>query len=241
MGRIIKAPDIKIERNYNIVEREKVLRHAEDEAAELIDAVRTEADRIREEALQEAESMREASAAELESMRAELETENAEIREQQRQQGHQEGLNQGLEDARKQVAGLIADFKKMIAEGQRIYEGMFRDQEPEIRQLVCDVIARVLQQKIETDDEIVVRIARECLNQTADRKTVRILVNPEDKQKIEEWVPEFLSHFDDLEKIEVAVDPRVGRAGVMIESPSGGVDGRVDKQVDILTDAILEE
>lgn len=241
MSRVIKAPNIQLERNYNVVEREKVLRHAEDEASELIVAARAEADQIREEAREEAEALRNAVQQEMDELKTQLEEENAAVREQTREQGHQKGLEQGLQDARKEVSGLVQQFKAMMAEGQSILEGMFRDQEPEIRSIICGAMSRILQQKLEEDDQIAARIAQECIHQAADRKTIRILVHEDDKAAIEEWAPEFMKEFDDLEKIDIAVDPRVGKGGVMIDSPSGGIDGRLESQMKILTDTIENE
>ncbi|MDP8245526.1 MAG: FliH/SctL family protein [Candidatus Hinthialibacter antarcticus] len=241
MSRIIKAPNIQFERDYNIVERDKVMRHAEDEAAELIDAVRVESERVREEAHEEAEALRNAAQQELEEMKAQLEEENAAVREQAKEQGHQEGLNQGLQESKQQIAGLVQQLKAMTVEGQAILEGMFRDQEPEIRSIICDAMSRILQLKLEEDDQIAVRITQECIQQTADRKSIRILLHEDDKAAVEEWAPEFMKEFDDLEKIDIAVDPRVDKGGVMIDSPSGGIDGRIETQLDILTDTIENE
>ena len=58
---------------------------------------------------------------------------------------------------KKKTAGLLRDLQTMLAEGQQILEGMFREQEPEIKKLVCTIVADVIQAKIEEDDEIVVR------------------------------------------------------------------------------------
>lgn len=241
MSRVIKAPNIQLERNYNIVERDKVMRHAEEDAAELIASVHAESERIREEALEEAEAFRNAAQQELEEMKAQLEEENLALREQAKEEGRQEGLNQGLQEAKQQIAGLVQQLKALMAEGQTILEGMFRDQEPEIRSMICAALSRILQLKLEEDDQIVVRVTQECINQTADRKSIRILINEDDKAAVEEWVPVFMKEFDDLEKVDIAVDPRVGKGGVMIDSPSGGIDGRLETQMDILTDTIESE
>lgn len=238
MGRIIKAPNVQNERNYNIVERDKVLRHAEDEAAELIEAVTQEANRIREEAEAEAEALRNAAQEEMEAHKAELEAENAAAREEAVAQGRQAGYDQGIQDAKKEAAECMQTFRSLMAEGQSMLEGMFRDQEPEIREIISIALSRILKEKIEADDEVVARVAMECIGQAAERKAIRILVNEEDKGTIEKWVPEFIQRFDDLDKVDVAVDSRVGRGGVIVESSSGGIDGRVDKQLEQLQETI---
>lgn len=239
MARIIKAPNVKLDRGFNVVEREKVLMRAEDEAAALLQAIHEEAEAIRQQASADAEALQAAVQEETEAMRQQAQQEAEAIKEQAKAEGHREGVAQGEEEARIQAAGILKEMRGMMAEGQKLLEAMFRDQEQEIRQLVCDIASRVLQAKIEIDDEAVTRIARECIHQAADRKKLRILVHPDDQAKIEAWAPHFIQTFDDIETVSIDVDARVGRGGVMIETSSGGVDGRVEKQKEIIDDALL--
>lgn len=240
MARIIKAPNVRLDRSYNVVEREKVLQHAEDEAAALLEAIQQEADSIRDMANQEAESLQQAAQQEVEDMRAQAQAEIEAAKEEARAQGHAEGLQSGQAEARNQVAAALKTLAALTADGQRILEGMFRDQESEIRELIADVVSRVIQEKIDKDDQVVVRIAKECINQAAERKNIRILVNENDKAIVEEWAPSFSQSFDEIENVTVDVDPRVDKGGVMIETTSGGVDGRVSRQTEIYTDSITE-
>lgn len=240
MARIIKAPNVRLEKQYNVVERERVLQHAEDEAAALLQAVQQEADHIREMANQEAAALQQAAQSEMEDMRNQARAEIDQAREEAREQGFNEGLQQGQAEARKQVESSLQALKSMMAEGQQILEGMFRDQETEIRALVADVVSRVIQETVETDNELVTRVARACIHEAADRKNLRILVHPEDREMIEQWSETLSTLFDDIEKITIEDDGRVGKGGVMIETASGGVDGRIDKQTDIYKDTITD-
>ncbi len=241
MPRIIKAPNVKEQNNnpYRIVEREKVLRHAEEEASEIIAAAQEQEQMILQDASSQAEEILAAANEEKEAILNQAREEGETIKQNAHDEGWQEGLNQGTQEARQQVAGVLQNLKKMITEGQRILEGMFRDQEQEIRHLVCEIISRVIQQKIEDDDEIVVRVAKECIGMAADRQTVRICVHPDDKAKIEEWKDEFIRMFDDIEKVTIEIDTRVQKGGVIIESGTGGIDGRIDKQLELVEETIL--
>jgi len=234
MARIIKAPNIRNERDYPVVEREKVIRMAEDEADEIRSEAQREYDNLIQAAEMQAQEIKAAAEQEMESLRAQAQAEAQEAKEQSRQQGYEEGLKQGQAEARKQVQDIIKDFKGKMTEAQQILEGMFVEQEQEIRALVSHIVGRVIQEKLEADDEIVVRVAKECIRMAADRKTLRILVHPNDQQKIEEWAPEFTRLFDDSEKISIEVDSRVGQGGVIVESGAGGIDGRIEKQIEIL-------
>lgn len=239
MVRIIKAPNVKQERSYRIIEPEKVLRHADDQAAEILEQAHAQEEAILRDAAEQADAIVADAEQQAEEIRAQAQVDAEEAREQARQEGYQEGYNQGMTEARQQVSGIVNELKQTIVQGQKILQGMIQDQETEIRQLVVQIAGRVIQLKIEEDDEVVVRVAQECIRQAADRQTVRVLVHPDDQKKVEEWAPEFTQMFDDIEKITIESDPRVKRGGVIIESGAGGVDGRIDKQTEILNHAVL--
>ncbi|MEW6237691.1 MAG: FliH/SctL family protein [Candidatus Omnitrophota bacterium] len=239
MARIIKAPNVQEAKPYPIVERDKVLRHANEEAADIIAAAQQQEESILISASQQGDEIVAGAKQEAEGIIADAQAEGEQIKEAAREEGAALGLQQGLDEAREQAASILQEMAGMMAEGQRILEGKFQEQEQEIRELVAEIVSRVVQEKIALDDEIVVRVARECIRIAADRQSVRILVHPDDKAKIEEWVPQFTQMFDDIEKLSIASDPRVGRGGVIIESGTGGVDGRIEKQVEILNETLI--
>lgn len=235
MARIIKAPNVRTERPYNVVEREKVIRHAEEEAADILRAAREREEQILTGAAEEAEGILEAARQEAEAIKAKAEEAAAAAREAARAEGEKQGIEQGVAKGREQASETLKTLKSMIAEGQRILEGMFVDNEAEIRRLVCEIVSRVVQKTIEDDNETAARVAAECIRHAADRQTVRVLTHPDDKAAVEAWAPEYMRMFDDIETITIDTDPRVRRGGVLIETNAGGVDGRAEKQVEILS------
>ena len=239
MARIIKAPNVHQDRPYRIVERDKVLRHVDDEAAEILEGAHNQEEAILRDAAEQADGIIADAEQQVQEVMNQAQADADAVREQAKQEGFQQGQTQGLADAQKQVSGVVNDLKKMIAQGQSILQGMIQDQEEEIRKLVAEIVGRVIQLKIEADDEIVVRVAKECIRQAADRQNVRVLVHPDDKAKVEEWAPEFSRMFDDIERITIDADPRVQKGGVIVESGAGGIDGRIDKQVEILNNTVL--
>lgn len=226
------------DKDYRVVERDKVLRHAEDEAMDIVQSAQGEYDSIIENAKQEAEKLLNDTAQEAQGILDEAQQEADQQKGEAFDKGYQDGLSKGEQEARKKVEGLLKELQAMIKEGQQILEGMFRDQEQEIKKLVCDIVSRVVQDKIGEDDEIVVRIAKECIGMAADRMSIRILIHPDNKEKIEEWYPKFTQMYDDIDKVSIEVDPRVDPGGVIIESGTGGIDGRIDKQLQIFNDTV---
>lgn len=241
MARIIKAPNVREEKPYRVVERHKVLKHADEEAAEILSKAQQQEQNILQGASQQADEIIANTQNEAQTIISEAQTEAENIKEQARQEGHQEGVQQGIQDAKNQAFEVLHELQNMVSEGKQILEEMFVDQEQEIRKLVSNIVSQVIKKKVEEDDEVVVRIAKECISLAADRQSLRILVHPDEKEKIEQWCPHFVQMFDEIEKVTVDTDPRVNRGGVIIESGTGGIDGRIDKQTDIYHNTVTNQ
>ncbi len=239
MARIIKAPNVRLEKPFNVVDRVETLLHAEEEAALIIRAAQEREESILTNASQQADGIAESAKTEADEIIAQAKIDGEAIKEEARKQGFEDGLKQGREEAVKQAAGVIQNLRSMVVEGKAILEAMFRDQEPVIRKLVCDIVSRVVRKTIEEDNDTVVRVTSDAIKLAADRQTLQVLVHPDDREKIEEWVPEFTRLFDEIDSISIEADTRVNRGGVIIESGTGGVDARIEKQVEILNDAVL--
>ena len=230
MSRVIKAPNVREARPMSIVNREMVLRYVEDEAQQ-----------IREQAEVEAQDMISSAQVQVDEILAEARAQAEGIRESAREEGMQKGDAAGRRQVRTEVAGLMADLANMLKEGRQTLEDMIVQQEREIRRLVAQIASKVVQQIVDEDHETVARIARECIRLTGDRQTLTILIHPEDHEIIEQYCPEYRVAFDNLEKIEIRDDLRVPRGGVIIETGSGGVDGRIHRQLGYIRETLVPE
>jgi len=85
--RIIKAPNVKQERSYRIVEPEKVLRHVDDQAAEILDQAHAQEEAILREAADQSDAIIADAEQQANEIRAQGQVEAEEAREQARQEG----------------------------------------------------------------------------------------------------------------------------------------------------------
>ncbi len=239
MARIIKAPHVNNEKPYNVVERHKVLKHAEDEAAEIIANAQEQEQMILQSAAEQADEIVQNAEKQAEEIKENANQETAQGREEGKQEGYNQGYQEGLNKVKQEGAELINTLKSLLQEGQSILETKFAEEEMEIRQLICDVVSRIVKKEINTDDQTVVRITKECIRTASERQNLHILVHPDDKELVEKWVPDFTRQFDEIEKITIAEDPRVDHGGVIIETRMGNIDGRIETQLQNFEDEIL--
>lgn len=239
MARIIKAPNVLNERPYQVVERHKFLKHVEDEAAEILGNAQEQEQMILQTAAEEAESIIQNAEAQAAEILQRVQDETAQSREEGKQEGFNEGYQAGIDAAKQEASELIQTLQSLLQEGQAVLENKFAEEEIEIRRLVCDIVGRIVKKEINTDDETVVRITTECIRMASERQNLEVLVHPEDRALIEQWVPEFVRRFDDVDKINIHEDPRVSKGGVIIETRMGNIDGRIETQLKNYEDNVM--
>ncbi len=241
MARVIKAPNVAVEGGYNIIDRNVTLQEAENRARSIMADARNQEKTILDTASAEAEKIIANAQAEGEQARKETENLISGIVANAEEEGTQRGIQQGLTEAKEQTARILSDLASMAAEANRQLQELFNDQEAEMRTFVADIVSRIVLEKVEEDDEIVLRTVKKCLEGASDRQRIRILISAADEEAVREHCDDFRHAFDDVEEISIETDPRVGRGGAMVETGYGSVDGRIDRQLGIVEETLNED
>jgi flagellar biosynthesis/type III secretory pathway protein FliH len=92
--------------------------------------------------------------------------------------------------------------------------------------------ARILGREAECDGELVVAMAERALAEARGRRRVTLRVNPADEARLREVGTGLAA--------AVRADPSVSRGGVVVETASGELDGRIEAQVEALRRALDE-
>ena len=152
------------------------------------------------------------------------------IREAARQEGYQQGFAQGDADARHQwhahVQSLAADAQDLV-DRRRIW---LRDAERDVLRLALLTAERILHREAR-NREALAALLHAALEQLADAAIVRIRVNPADATGLAAALG--------MPGLEVKPDAGIGVGGVIIETPTGRVDGRFVTQFRELAASVL--
>lgn len=241
MPRVIKAPQVKISRPMRIVDRERTLQYVEDEIRRMKKRADTDGQEMVDQSRAEAEQIIAQAQAEAEQIITQAQGQAGSIRETAKQEGNKQGEAAARQEVRKEVAGLMADLAHMIEEAHQTLVDIILNQEREIRRLVAQIASKVVLKTVGEDHETVARIARECISRATSRQSLTILIHPQDREIIEQYCPEYRVAFDDLEKIELQEDPRVSRGSVIVETATGGVDGRIHRQLAVVRETTVPD
>ncbi|MDI6823463.1 MAG: FliH/SctL family protein [Bacillota bacterium] len=165
--------------------------------------------------------------------------------EEARQRGEREGWEAGFaagqEAARAQVQQEAEETMHaalaLLEDARRERVMILRQARQDVVRMALDLAARILEREVSLSPEVVREQAAILLRRLEQGEKATLHVHPDDVAVIQPWLPELARACG--ANLEVAADPAVGRGGVMVETPHGYLDGRLDRQLRRLGEALL--
>jgi flagellar assembly protein FliH len=171
---------------------------------------------------------------EVHKLEAQLRREQEQSRRQGYDQGHKDGLDKGLAEARKVLKDLEGAIQDAIAQRARLLE----ESKQKILDLVLQISKKVTFEALEIDREATVALIEGVINQLVDRSRIRIKVHPSHLPIVEQHLDRFLSGSTAIKDIKIEADPRVRLGGCFIETPTGDIDARLESQFEVVADVL---
>lgn len=168
--------------------------------------------------------------AEAEAIRKAAHQESERIRELARQEGFQQGYLEGDSEGRTQwharVEALAGEAQALVEERKR----WLKESEADVLRLALLAAERILHREAR-DRDALASLIHGAMELLADEAIVRIRVCPEDVAGLASAL--------NLLDVEVKSDPSIGLGGVVVETPTGRLDGRFVTQFRELAAAVL--
>lgn len=178
----------------------------------------------------------ERAAAEAERVIQAAEAEAELIRRRAAEQGYEEGIRQG----RMECAERIAELEKLKDGILEERESFFAHIEPQVVKLSVEIAEKILRHEISSNSEAVLSTVRAALRQLKDKESVKLRVNPADREVVASNRDALRESVDGIRSLEVIEDRRVDRGGCIAESAGGGIDARIAGQLSEVMRALQE-
>ena len=206
-------------------EQEELLISARKDAEYIIKSAKEEAEKIKSDSLEtakkEAEDLKEES-----SIRGYKEGQSDGY-----SKGHEEGREEGYDQGKEESQALIEEANEIKREYLNEKERVLNSIEEDVIKLVVDITKKILNQKIEEDDEAIIDLVFKGLATLNSKEDIRIRVSKEDFDKVEESKERILSKVSLIENLKVDVDSTLKKGDCIIESAKGNVDVSIDTQM----------
>jgi len=152
--------------------------------------------------------------------------------------GCSEGRRDGIDQKNRELSLSSQSVAKLIRELEDLKKQILEDSEKEILDLAFLIAGKVIHKEVSTGREVILSVLRDAMRNMQESEGVRIRLHPGDYRHIIEVKPDFLERYGD---ISIEKDEGIGQGGAMIETNSGSVDARLDKQLNKIMESLCDE
>ena len=160
----------------------------------------------------------------------------------------EEAFNKGVAQGRaemkaaqeEQIKNAVAAFETGIQEMHRIRQQDIACMESEIVRLALAITKKIV--GYETEHHAVIQhVVEQAIGKVNDTRQLVIRINPKDMDTIRALEQELLP-VDDLGTVfRIEADEGIKRGGCVIETKLGDIDARIDKQIKIIEERLIEQ
>lgn len=183
-----------------------------------------------------------------EEAKLQFETENNEIREEEKKLGFEEGKSSGyeagkleaLEEGKREFQEKLDMISGVVDSMGGSWDGVVSKYEEEIINLSMQLAKRVVYSNLTLDGNIVKLSIQQALKDIPSPMEITIGVNPDDYNIIEMIKEDFFQRFESIQNITIISDPSIGRGGCRIDSESGGITQTIENRLNTLEETLLQ-
>ncbi len=192
-----------------------------DKAHQYLDSVRRQAAQILTDAKQQAKQHAEQLASEVE-LRAKEQGRQTAIREAE--QSVQSRIGESLKTA-------LPALNEVVESLRQSEQAWLKHWERETVRLACAIAARVIRRELRHSPEIPLALVREALELAMGSASIRLHLNPQDREALDDQISGILGRLRQLGPTEVVSDPEITPGGCRVVTEYGQVDQRIETQL----------
>ncbi len=204
------------------------LEEASRAAGAMLEEAKRARDEIIESARREAQNILESAARERE-----------EVLQRAHREGYEAGYKEGLEDAATEGESLLLQAREALEDARSSLPVMLKELEPRILALCLEIGRKVLERELREDPETILDMARKGLKALKDEREFSLRVNPSLVALLDGSKDELIAEFS-AKSFEVIGDEEIPPDGVVVKTPHGLIDARIETQITNIARAIAE-
>ena len=221
-------------------EAERIITAAEDTAFAEVKRQTDQAAVIKADAENEAAAIIEKAKAEAAQIVAEANAQHDKIVSEARNEGFEQGSQEGFDKGSAEVERLIERMHKILEAVMQRREEILQDTESQIVELVILMARKVIKILSENQKNVILANTVAALRKVKTRGNVTLRVNIEDVKLTTAHADEFIQHVENVQGITVQEDSSVEKGGCIVETDFGAIDARISSQLTELENKILE-
>ena len=157
----------------------------------------------------------------------------------EKEQAYRSGFEDGKEMIKEEEEKVVQLFLNLIEELKKQREEYLKSVEKEMLGLSLEIASKVIQQKIERDEKIILKNLKHALKHLLDKGRIIIRLNPADLEIVSKHSKEIKSA-EGLKELILEEDSKIARGGCLIHSELGHIDAQIETQLEMIGKALLE-
>jgi flagellar assembly protein FliH len=162
---------------------------------------------------------------------AEAQREAEAVRRQAELDGREAAMQAVDQMVARRLATVLPALRQAIEEIRQAKHAWLKHWEAGAVHLAAAMAARVVRRELKTQPEIPLELVREGLELAAGAGSLRIHLNPQDREALGDQVEGLLKEFATLASTELAADPAITPGGCRIETRFGVIDQQFEAQL----------
>ncbi|MBD3217210.1 MAG: hypothetical protein GF310_02960 [candidate division Zixibacteria bacterium] len=157
------------------------------------------------------------------------------------QEGKQGGYNQGLSEGKAAAQQVIDQIQPVLTEINRTKNQIYTSAEKDILDLAMTIARKLVGALAQDHQELVLDTIKKSLPLLLEKSKLTIKVAPQQEEFIKEQFDSIMAMDSDLKEITIEADRRINQGGCVLETSSGRIDARIEKQLEVLTSALKKQ
>jgi flagellar assembly protein FliH len=160
-----------------------------------------------------------------------------EIEEKAYAKGFARGEKAGIESGGDKIESVVNSIKKGLSELIKIRQNIYLETEKEIVKLAMAIARKIVCNEIIVNKDTVVNVFKEAVKKVEINEKVKVRLSCKDFQFIKSEKPSIIDKITNIENVGFEMDESIHDGGCIIETESGDIDSRIEKQFQAIEEA----
>ena len=157
-------------------------------------------------------------------------------------QAWEKGLAEGKEEAgkivREEFKEKFCQLDALLREIQGQRAALNKQYEEDLQPLIKAMVDRLVNHEVSVNKNVILTCLRKTLDFVVENTNVKVLLHPDDFNRIKEASLENPELFEGMKKIQLAEDPEISVGGCLLDTEFGEVDATLEKRRENLYKAV---
>ena len=160
-----------------------------------------------------------------------------EIEEKAYAKGFARGEKAGIESGNEKIESVVNRINKGLSELRKIRQDIYLETEQEIVKLAMAIARKIVCNEIRVNKNAVVNVVKEAVKKVDGSERVKVKLSIKDFQFINNEKPAIIDKITNIENVGFEMDESISDGGCIIETESGDIDARIEKQFQAVEEA----